>query len=152
MTSLLGGTLLRSPFRVAAIKSLEMSGFYKTDIENCDEKIDGICLWKDISEAWIVKIRSANSWQEYKAIFKVPEVEMKNYGFIDTYVYEPIIKAIMITFRLFLFVFSFLFLFIAIMLHIVYGISGILSLRRRVQELEEKIEQMVGRGNQLAQL
>ena len=128
--SLLGGTLFYLPFRFASVSVLDMAGLHKLDIESGDRKIDGICQWKDISEAWREKIRAAKTFKEYRELFNVPDVEIRQHGFIGEYVYEPTIKTMMYGLRFSLFMFSSSLLFIAFMLHLLYAS---LSLRRRAK-------------------
>ena len=144
MFSLLGGTLFNQPFRVVSVSTLDMAGLHKPDIDSGDRKIDGVLQWKDISEAWMAKVRKANSWKEYKEMFKVPEVKMQQHGFIDKYVYEPMVKTTMYGLRLSLFMFSFSFLFIAVILQLIHGS---LSLRRRVRALEVQMASFEGAMN-----
>ena len=144
MFSLLGGTLFHQPFRVASVSALDMAGLHKSDIDSCDRKIDGILLWRYISEAWMAKVRTADSWKEYKEIFKVPNVEMQQHGFIDKFAYEPMVKTTMYWLRLSLFMFSFSFLFIAVIFQLVHGS---LSLRRRVRALEIQMALIEGAMN-----
>ncbi len=144
MFSLLGGTLFHQPFQSASISALDMAGLHKPDIDSCDRRIDDILQWKDISEAWTMKVRTADSWKEYKEIFKVPDVKMQQHGFIGKYAYEPMVKTTMYWLRLSLFMFSFSFLFVAVIFQLIHGS---LSLRRRVRALEVQMALIEGAMN-----
>lgn len=143
-SSLLGGTLLYQPFRLASISALDMAGLHKPDIDSCDKKIDGILQWKYICEAWMEKVKAANSWKEYKEIFRVPDVKMRQHGFIDKFAYEPAVKTMMYWLRLSLFMSSFSFLFVAVTLQLIHRS---LSLRRRVRDLEVQMALLEGAMN-----
>lgn len=144
MFSLLGGTLFYMPFRLVSVSTLNMAGVQKSDIESADVKIDGVLHWKDTGEAWMNKFSEADSWKEYKEMFKVPEIEMTSYGYIDKYVYEPMVKTMMYSIRFSLFVFSFSFLFVAVIFQLIHGS---LSLRRRVRALEVQMALIEGAMN-----
>ncbi len=136
LASLLGGTVFHQVFESAAVSSLEVIGISEAGFEDGDRRIDSVCQWKDIWEAWIAKVRDANTWQEYKEMFKVPEVKMTEHEFLRKRVYDPIVGLATLALRLLLFAFSFSFLIAAIILHLVHVI---MSFMRRIKSLEERI-------------
>ncbi len=144
LASLLGGTAFHQVFESAAVSSLEIIGMNEASIEDGDRRIDSVCQWKDICEAWIAKVKDAKTWQEYKEMFKVPEVEMRKHGFLHKRVYEPIVELATLALRLSLFAFSFSFLIAAIVLHLVHVI---MSFMRRIKSLEERISLLEAASN-----